>query len=49
MTRTTQDAYSLLPITFSNQNKELNGIFLGVFDGHGEYGGECSILCKEYV
>ena len=47
--RTTQDAFSLLPTTVRKNNKDMKGIYLGVYDGHGEYGGDCSGLCKDFV
>ena len=47
--RTTQDAFSLLPTTTRKNGKDTKGIYLGVYDGHGEYGGDCSGLCKDFV
>lgn len=49
MDRTTQDSYSFENSKFTVNGKETSGIFMGVYDGHGEFGGECSGFCKEYV
>lgn len=47
--RTTQDAFSLLSTTARKDNRDTKGIYLGVYDGHGEYGGDCSGMCKDFV
>lgn len=44
-----QDSYLFCESLFTINGKEEKGIFAGVFDGHGEYGKECSILCRDYV
>ena len=47
--RTTQDSYSFMETKFDINGTEKSGIFMGVFDGHGDNGKECSLFCKEYV
>ena len=34
---------------FTVNDKEESSIFMGVFDGHGDFGGECSEFCKDFV
>ena len=47
--RTSQDSFLFCESSFTVNCKEESGIFAGVFDGHGEFGEECSSFCKEYV
>ena len=47
--RTTQDNFSLMNSAFTVNDKEESSIFMGVFDGHGDFGGECSEFCKDFV
>lgn len=44
-----QDSYLFSESTFVINGKEEKGLFAGVFDGHGAFGKECSILCRDYV
>ena len=44
-----QDSYTIGESTFVIGEKEEKGLYLAVYAGHGEYGGECSRFCRDYV
>ena len=48
-THTVQDSFTLCESKFVRNGVSSSGLYMAVYDGHGEYGGECSRFCRDFV